>query len=51
MIDSFGSEITTVQYSLFITLCLESIGMDHVTSEELYGPILHRNYRKMTIFL
>ena len=35
MIDSFESEITRVQYSPFITLCFESIGMDHVTSEEL----------------
>ena len=38
------------QCSLFITLCLESIVMDHVISELRYkGTILQRHYRKMTM--
>ena len=39
-----------IQCSPFITLCLGSIGMDHVVSEFCYKEtILQSNYRKMTI--
>ena len=39
-----------VQCSPFVTLCLGSIGMDHVLSKSCYKEtILQRTYRKMTI--
>ena len=39
-----------VQCNCFITLCLGSIGMDHVISELCYkGTILQRNVMKMTL--
>ena len=38
-----------IQFSLFIMLCLGSIGMDQIVSEPYKGTVLQRNYRKMTI--
>ena len=39
-----------IQYSLLITLCLGSVGMDHVISKLCYkGTLLQKNYRKINI--
>ena len=43
-------KIYSLQHSPSTTLCLGSIGIDHVISRSCYkGTILQRNYRKMTI--
>ena len=40
-----------VHGSPLITLCLGSIGMDHVINVSCYkGTMFQRNYRKMTIY-
>ena len=44
------NKVSVLQYSPFIRLCLDSIGMDSFVSELCYKwTILQRNYRKMTI--